>query len=80
MKNTTLGLTALLLTSGSMQAQDLKLTAIVDVWYTQMLDNNLRLNTPSAKYYPLLPAFQENGFSVRRTELWLNGSVTQDVS
>jgi len=80
MNYATLGLAALLLTSGSMQAQDLKFTAIVDVWYTQMLDNNLRLNAPSAKYYPLLPAFQENGFSVRRTELWLNGSVTQDIS
>lgn len=71
----------LALAAGLAQAQEAKLTAIVDVWYTQMLDNNLRLNTPyGAKYYPLLPAFQENGFSVRRTELWLNGTVTKDLS
>lgn len=28
----------------------------------------------------LLGAFQENGFSVRRTELWLNGSLSPDLS
>jgi len=67
--------------AGSLVAQDLKVNAIVDVWYTQMLDNNLRLNSAySGKYYPLLPAFTENGFSVRRTELWLNGTINPDIT
>lgn len=65
----------------ALSAQEAKVTAVLDVWYTQMLDHNLRLNAPySGKYYPLLGAFLENGFSVRRTELWLNGSLSQDLS
>jgi hypothetical protein len=84
MNKLALGLAAALVSAGALPAQEAKLTAIVDVWYTQMLDNNLRLDAPyansGARYYPLLPAFQENGFSVRRTELWLNGTITPDIS
>lgn len=70
---------ALFLVSGAVQAQEVKVNALVDLWYTQMLDNNLRLNTP-AKYYQLNSAFQENGFSVRRAEVYVSGKINDELS
>jgi Phosphate-selective porin O and P len=63
----------------SLQAQDVKVNALVDVWYTQALDSNLRTNTP-AKYYSLNSAFQENTFTVRRAEIYISGKVTDELS
>ena len=59
---------ALFLGAPPAQAQDVKVNALVDVWYNQILDSNLRTNsqitTPGAsKYYSLNSAFQENGFA-----------------
>ena len=71
---------ALLLSVGVAQAQDVKINAVVDLWYTQMLDSNLRLNAASAKYYQLNSAFQENGFAVRRCELYVNGKISDELS
>lgn len=51
---------------------------LVQVWYTQMMDNNLRLNS-AAKYYNFRSEFKENGFNLRRTELNIKGSVTENV-
>ncbi len=65
------------------QAQAPKLSGLAQVWYTQMLDNNLRLNstsTSSPKYYNLRSEFQENTFSIRRVELKVDGKITDEVS
>jgi len=51
----------------------------VDLWYTQALDSNLRTNTP-AKYYNLNSAFQENGFTVRRSEIYLSGKISDELT
>lgn len=79
---------ALLVGTGTMASaqQDIKVGAVLEAWYTQMLDNNLRLNSapPAATYYatngPLNPAFKENTFFLRRTELYLNGKVGDQVT
>ncbi len=77
-----LGVVPATLTSGApvLQAQDVKVSAIVDLWYTQTLDNNLRLNTAAGKYFQLNGAFLENGFTVRRSELYLNGKISDELS
>jgi len=73
---------AMLLAAGFAQAQTVKVDGIVEVWYTQMLDNNLRLNTALNSYAKnsLPPAFNENTFYIRRTELYFNGTITDDVT
>jgi hypothetical protein len=67
-------------------AQAPKMSGLVQIWYTQMMDNNLRLNrntyddtgrTPMP--YDIRSEFRENGFSIRRTEIKLAGSVGDDV-
>ena len=65
-----------------LSAQDVKVTGLVEVWYTQMLDSNLRLNTPLNSYAKnsLPAAFNENTFYIRRTELYFNGTITNDVT
>ncbi len=77
---------ALLLESGALASaqQNLKVGMILESWYTQMLDNNLRLDpAPSvAPYYAngaMNSAFKENQFYVRHTELCLNGKVGDQV-
>ena len=65
------------------QAQAPRLSGLAQLWYTQMLDNNLRLNstsTTSPKYYNLRGEFQENTFAVRRVELKIDGKVTDEIS
>lgn len=89
-KRITLSLAALALAS-SVQAQDVKVDALLIAWYTQMSDNNLRLNaaTPGAlKYYGLggtagtgaTNPFNENGFSLRRAEIYLATKINDEVS
>ncbi|MBL0312881.1 MAG: hypothetical protein IPP78_09250 [Holophagaceae bacterium] len=84
MKRSTMifGLATLLLAGGSTPAiaQAPKFSGLVQVWYTQMLDNNLRLNpTYSGNYFNLRSEFKENTFSIRRSEIKLSGSITEDV-
>lgn len=73
------------------QAQDVKVNALFIGWYTQMLDNNLRLNaapTGGLSYYSLggtkggssTNPLNENGFSVRRAEIYLAAKVTDEIS
>jgi len=52
-------------------AQAPKLSGLAQIWYSQMMDNNLRLNTPY-KYYSLSP-HAENGFSFKRMDVKLAG-------
>ncbi len=82
MRKTILPLISLALAGSALCAQDVKVTGVVEVWYTQMLDNNLRLNTSSSRYATsaLPAAFNENTFNIRRTEIHFNGKITDDVT
>jgi hypothetical protein len=68
------------------QAQDVKVNALVELWYTQMLDSNLRLDAaskvPASAYYDGLSSgrFAENGFYVKRTEITLQSKITDEIS
>lgn len=82
MNRTLLSLLALSLASAPAMAQAPKMSGLVQIWYTQMLDNNLRLNSASVapnKYYNLRSEFTENTFAIRRTELKFSGKVTDEV-
>jgi hypothetical protein len=80
-RTSTLGLAALLLTaSGTAQAQAPKISGLLQVWYSQMMDHNLRLNPKEpGGYYNLRSEFQENSFSIRRAEIKFAGSITEDI-
>lgn len=80
-RTSTLGLAALLLAaSGTAQAQAPKISGLLQVWYSQMLDNNLRLNAKEpGGYYNLRSEFQENSFGIRRSEIKFAGSITDDI-
>lgn len=76
---------ATLLAAGFAQAQAVKFDgALIEFWYSQMLDNNLRLNSTASagasKYYGLNALFQENTFAIKRSEVYLSGKITDDVS
>lgn len=88
-----LGLIATLVAAGvtSTQAQEVKVNALLIAWYTQMMDNNLRLNSAPAgnlSYFSLggtkggsaTSPMNENGFSIRRAEIYLAAKITEDVS
>lgn len=93
MKFMKLGLAASLILGGaaSSQAQDVKVNALFIAWYTQMMDNNLRLNaapTGLPSYYALggtagtgtQNPYKENSFSVRRSEIYLAAKITEEIS
>ncbi len=85
MKRSTLfSLATLLLAGGtSASAQVPKINGLVQVWYSQMLDSNLRANSYSVapnSYYSMPAAFKENGFSIRRTEFKLSSDIVDGVS
>ena len=67
------------LTPAFAQTPTVAVGGLVQVWYTQMTDNNLRLNS-TAPYYNLRSEFKENSFSIRRTELKISGKITDEVS
>lgn len=56
-----------------------KVGGLLQVWYTQMLDSNLRddvaATTNGNKYYDLSSNYTENGFLLRRAELNVSGAV-----
>jgi len=58
--------------------------ALLEFWYTQMLDNSLRLNSTASagasKYYGLDSRFQENTFAMKRAEIYFSGKLTDEVS
>jgi len=99
MKVDRLALVAALVAAGTTmaQAQDVKVNALFIGWYTQMMDNSLRLNsTPTAdtvlpqtlSYYSLggtkgtgsVNPYNENGFSVRRAEIYVAAKITDEIS
>ena len=57
-----------------------KVGGLLQVWYTQMMDSDLRNNSAAPMgYYNLRNEFKENGFNIRRTELNMSGSVLPEV-
>lgn len=82
-RSSILGFAALALVAAApAAAQAPKISGLAQVWYTQMLDNNLRLNSASTapnKYYNLRSEFTENGFAIRRVELKFSGKITDEV-
>jgi phosphate transport system protein len=79
-----LTLCALALASGLTPAvaQDVKVSGLLQVWYTQMLSNNLRNNSQFSganKYYNLRSEFTENAFNIRRTEIKVSGKIVDDL-
>ncbi|MCE1205564.1 MAG: OprO/OprP family phosphate-selective porin [Holophagaceae bacterium] len=67
-------------------AQEVTLGLVAEAWYSQVLDSNLRLNQAArpagaAVYYDGLNSgrFAENGFSVKRAEVYLSGQVTDTL-
>jgi len=88
MRRTTLTTLSLALAASLLQAQAPApaptqaptISGLVQVWYSQMMDNNLRLND-TAKYFNGARAeFKENGFNIRRTEIKFAGKISDEVS
>jgi hypothetical protein len=81
MKRTFLAPLAVLLAALPAAAQDAtpKVSGLLQVWYTQMLDNNLRDNSAATtngnKYYDLSGNWTENSFLIRRSEIHVSGKV-----
>lgn len=91
MKKARLAFVAALVVAGTVtaQAQELKINALVIAWYHQALDSNLRLNPATPfPYYAFggskgagsQEPMKENGFSIRRTEIYLNGKLNEQLS
>lgn len=87
MKTSRIAGIAALLAAGALQAQTptVKIDGVLlEFWATQMLDNNLRLDSTASagasKYYALDSRFQENTFAVKRSEIYMSGTVTDTVS
>lgn len=84
MKRTLLTLALAGLASGAVQAQELKVNALLITWYHQALDSNLRINNAAPGGYYAFggagDAMRENGFSIRRTEIYLNGKINDELS
>ncbi len=82
MKRTSLLPLVALLATGSLPAlaQDAtpKVSGLLQVWYTQMMDSNLRLDSAATtngnKYYDMKNV-GENGFLIRRSEIHVSGKV-----
>lgn len=56
--------------------------ALVELYWTQMMDSNLRLNSAahSPAYQQLVAGMTENQFLVKRAELYFGGKVNDDIS
>ncbi len=91
MKKSRLALVAALVAAGAAtaQAQDVKVNALLISWYTQMMDNSLRINSAAPlSYYAFggtkgtsaTSPYNENGFSVRRAEIYLAAKITDEIS
>ena len=60
-------------------AQAPKISGLAQLWYSQMMDNNIRLNGNVVGPYQLRSGFAENGFHFRRVEIKLAGSLSEKV-
>jgi hypothetical protein len=76
-------LVVLLAGAAALNAQSAKFDgALIELFYTQMMDNNLRLNgaTHSPAYMALVTGTTENQFLIKRAEMYLSGKVTDDIT
>ena len=88
MKISRLAGVAALLAAGAAQAQEaIKVNALIEIWYTQMADNNLRLDSAAkpggvSTYYDGMSSgrFAENGFTVKRSEVYLSQTISDSIS
>ncbi len=90
MKISRLAGVAALLAAGVLQAQTptIKLDGVLfEFWETQMMNNNLRLNSAAkpggaTAYYEGMNSakFSENTFNVKRAEVYFSGTVTDTLS
>ncbi|HJW09600.1 MAG TPA: porin, partial [Holophagaceae bacterium] len=78
-RSTLLPLVALLAAAAPAMAQTPKVSGLVQVWYTQMLNDNLRLDgaakTNGNAYYDGAKNFTENTFLLRRAEIHVSGDI-----
>lgn len=74
---TSLGLA---LAGGLAQAQSPTFSGLLQVWYSQMTDNNLRLNDTAKYFNGARSEYKENGFSIRRAEIKMAGKVADDLT
>ncbi|MCL1909066.1 MAG: OprO/OprP family phosphate-selective porin [Holophagaceae bacterium] len=80
-------LTAMILLSGlavSAQVSAPRVGGLAHIWYTQMLDSNLRhFDSQSTGFrnanFQNMPQFKENGFSIKRIDLKVDGKISDDV-
>ena len=81
MKRTFLAPLALLVAALPAAAQDAtpKVSGLLQVWYTQMLSDNLRVDslatTNGHSYYDLSGNWTENSFLIRRSEIHVSGNI-----
>ena len=81
MKRTLLAPLALLVAALPAAAQDAtpKVSGLLQVWYTQMLSDNLRVDslatTNGHSYYDLSGNWTENSFLIRRSEIHVSGNI-----
>ncbi|HTL99041.1 MAG TPA: hypothetical protein VL181_09595 [Holophagaceae bacterium] len=81
MKRTLLAPLALVMAAMPAAAQDAtpKISGLLQVWYTQMMDSDLRhdslATTNGHSYYDLSGNWTENGFLIRRSEIHVSGNV-----
>jgi hypothetical protein len=81
MKRSLLAPLALLVAALPAAAQDAtpKVSGLLQVWYTQMLSDNLRLDslakTNGNSYYDLSSNYTENTFLIRRSEIHVSGAI-----
>lgn len=72
--------------AGTLAAQEktftptIKFSGLVQAWATQMLDNNLRLNSTGSTYSNVSANFKENTIALRRAEIKLSGAILPNVA
>lgn len=88
MRRTTLTTLSLAIAASLLQAQapkekafapTIKTSGLLQVWYSQMLDSNLRLNLSGTPYYSPRADFKENTFAIRRVEIKFSGEIVKGV-
>jgi len=73
---------------GPLGAQDVKVAGLVTLWYHHALDRELRtwdllgsrLNEAGTPYVQYHPGLKEHGMVLRRSELYLSGRLTPELS
>lgn len=70
---------AVLLLGMPLAAQAVNLKTLINFRYLQMTDNSYRHDSFASKYVPFSSAFKENGFTLSRAEIYLDGNVLEGL-